>query len=82
MEDGKLTVEQLEKKLAETVGVTALELYMRQNLLCCLEVRDGEVYCTDGVDSARTDWLANPTVECSKCLVNFILLNQKKDASK
>lgn len=82
MEDEKLTVEQLEKKLSEVVGITPLELYMRQNGLCYLELKDDEVYCTDGEDSARTDWLANPTIECSRCLSNFILFNCKRDADK
>ena len=61
----------LEKKCSN-VGITPLELYMRQNGLCWLIIRDGIVLCTDGKDEALAHELANPTHECSKCFVSFI----------
>jgi len=60
-------------------GVTPIELYMRQNGTCYLEITDAEnpgefrLYCTDGVDRAVTESLANPTTECSACMTKFIL---------
>lgn len=53
------------------IGVTPLELYMRQNGLCYLVMKGGEVYCTDGEDEYRTEDLSNPTTECSRCMVKF-----------
>lgn len=58
------------------LGVSPLELYMRQQGLCWLKATnvDGEVvvFCTDGKDSAQTSNMLNPTLECSKCMSNFI----------
>jgi hypothetical protein len=74
------SLEDLQKRCA-SIGVTPLELYMRQNGLCWLELSEGEVFCTDGKDRALTDQLANPTYECSKCFVSFIkrLLDEKSE---
>jgi hypothetical protein len=56
----------------EKLGVSARELYMRQNGLCWLVTEeDGEVYCTDGKDKAPTCSMLNPTIECVQCIVNF-----------
>lgn len=59
----------------EKLGVTPIELYMRQNQLCWLtpEVEDGVVtlYCTDGKDKAQTNRMINPTFECIKCISKF-----------
>lgn len=70
----------LEKRCTD-VGITPLELYMRQNGLCRLLERDGQVFCTDGVDEALAHELANPTHECSRCFVSFILglINEKSE---
>lgn len=58
-------------------GVTPLELYMRQQGKCYLNIDvvsgTARLYCTDGEDFALTDGLANPTVECSICMTRFIL---------
>ena len=57
------------------LGVTPQELYIRQNGLCYLrtENEDGEIiiYCTDGTEKERTDYLLNPTFECAKCICSF-----------
>lgn len=58
----------------EKMGVTPVELYMRQNGLCWLraEVNSNNevtVFCTDGKDKAQTDLMLNPTYECVKCMV-------------
>lgn len=60
-------------------GVSPTELLLRQNGTCYLEIADADstgvyrLYCTDGVDRARTDCLSNPTTECSVCFSKFIL---------
>jgi hypothetical protein len=65
------------KDKCDFVGVTPFELYMRQKGLCHLEIEvvsgEARLYCTDDEDRARTDYLANPTHECSKCMAKFIL---------
>ena len=58
------------------MGVTARELYMRQNNLCWLvamKTFEGEValFCTDGKDVAQTSRMLNPTHECVKCIAGF-----------
>ena len=58
------------------MGVTPRELYLRQNGLCWLVPETnpkGEVvlYCTDGVDRAKTSSMLNPTFECAKCIAGF-----------
>lgn len=57
------------------MDVTPLELYMRQNGLCWLEIeKEGEnfvLYCTDGKDKAQTACMLNPTFECAQCMSNF-----------
>lgn len=61
------------------IGVTPEELYLRQNGMCYLTggtVVSGvieDIYCTDGVDKVPTRFLANPTIECSRCLSYCIL---------
>jgi len=64
----------------ERMGVSAHELYLRQNNLCYLIVDgpddDRVVYCTDGKDRARTDRLLNPTFECARCMSSFIVHNE------
>lgn len=68
----------LEEKCAN-IGITPLELYMRQNGLCWLMVEEGDIFCTDGKDRALARELANPTYKCTKCFVSFIkrLLDDK-----
>jgi hypothetical protein len=60
------------------VGITPLELYYRQNGLCFLKIETDAsggcfLYCSDGNDSERTDYMCNPTQECIKCLSKFAL---------
>ena len=64
----------------DRMGVSAHELYLRQNNLCYLVV--------DGPDDdrvsllyrwkrrARTDRLLNPTFECARCMSSFIVYNE------
>lgn len=74
MENKLLTLEEA----CDKIGVTPLELYMRQNHQCYLVGGTvvsgvlGPLYCTDGVDTAPTEFLANPTIECSQCLVRYV----------
>lgn len=67
----------MEEHICGNCGVTPSELLCRQEKRCYLVVKiiDGVCYlfCTDGEDEARTDELANPTVECSRCLAKFTL---------
>lgn len=65
------SLKDLEKKLTN-IGITPLELYMRQNGMCWLEMIDGVLHCTDGKDTALTEQLANPTHECSQCFCRYI----------
>lgn len=59
--------------------LTPEELYLRQSGECFLELvleEDGKtlhLYCTDGDECARTDYLENPTKECSVCLTKKLL---------
>lgn len=60
----------------DKMGVTALELYMRQNGLCWLvpdvdENHSVTIYCTDGKDKAETSKMLNPTFECVQCMMCF-----------
>lgn len=64
------------KEQYDKMGVSALELYMRQNGKCWLvpEVDSNnkvKIYCTDGIDKAETNKMLNPTFECAKCMMNF-----------
>jgi len=58
------------------MGVTPVELYMRQQGTCwLLPVVDEEgkviLYCSDGIDRALAAALLNPTPECVKCMVRY-----------
>ncbi len=58
------------------MGVTAHELYLRQNGLCWLVPQitpEGEValFCTDGQEVGQTSKMLNPTHECVKCIAGF-----------
>lgn len=58
------------------MGVTPLELYMRQNGLCYLTHTvdaDGSVtvQCTDGKDTVDTSRMLNPTIECVQCMMRY-----------
>jgi len=76
------SVADLEKKCTD-VGITPLELYMRQNGLCRLVLEEGILFCTDGEDKALTEELANPTAECSRCFTRFVTrLNDEDSKSK
>ena len=60
----------------ENLGVTPIELYMRQNGLCWLTTEvdpEGTVtlYCTDGEDKSKTRLMLNPTYECARCIATF-----------
>lgn len=60
----------------ENLGVTPIELYMRQNGLCWLTTEvshDGSVtlLCTDGTDRSKTKTMLNPTYECARCIASF-----------
>ena len=69
----------LEEKCA-SYGITPLELYMRQNNLCWLVIAGTDsntLYCTDGDELHETSCLANPTIECSRCLAGFVLAQKK-----
>ena len=64
------------------LGVTASELYMRQQGLCWLKLSKVEdkttLLCTDGKEEAETSCMLNPTLECSKCMTLFILNQEDK----
>lgn len=59
-------------------GVTAKELYLRQNGLCTLysssekgeHIEADNVYCVYDKEFARTGLLLNPTQECIGCILN------------
>lgn len=59
----------------DKLGVTPRELYMRQNGLCWLiEVQEesgASLYCTDGLDKAKTSYMCNPTYECVRCIASY-----------
>jgi len=65
----------------DSMGVTARELYFRQNKLCWLEAaydvegsdrQFGDLYCTDGTDYETTNSMLNPTFECAQCMTSFL----------
>ena len=63
---------ELEESCDKALGVTPMELYMRQRGLCWLVAEEDAVYCTDGVEKHPLSYLANPTRECSRCISAFI----------
>lgn len=59
------------------MGVSARELYMRQQGLCWLKAEvlpdnTVQVMCTDGDETALTQSMLNPTIECAKCMSCFV----------
>jgi len=71
----------------DKMGVTPLEIYMRQEGLCWLKptVSPGgltTIVCTDGKDEARTDLMLNPTFECMKCICNFTTAAMNREIGK
>lgn len=68
------------EKSSDVPGVTAEELYLRQNGLCRLvsiyDKTDGVtsyagLYCTYKTDYEKTVGLLNPTNECIRCIVSY-----------
>lgn len=78
----KITFDDLEyHEKYKQMGITAAELYLRQNKSCYLyaaydKVEDtfsyGDLYCTDGKEFALTAQMLNPTFECIQCITKFI----------
>jgi len=76
MREFELTKLPIWKEKYEKLGVSPRELYMRQQGLCWLKPEqqpDGvvKIFCTDGKDTAETQLMLNPTIECAKCMSCF-----------
>jgi len=72
-----VTKQPIWKNKYDKMGVTAHELYMRQNQQCWLTVEvaaDGSatIFCTDGEERARLCQMLNPTIECMQCTAAFV----------
>lgn len=76
MQDENITKLPIWKEKYAKLGVTPRELHMRQQGLCWLKPEkqpDGSVkiFCTDGDETAETQFMLNPTIECAKCMTCF-----------